>query len=342
MKKTLTILLILVLCSLGCNKDATQQGEKQAGSASGKGGGADPRKVNEAGEEEKTPKPNSPKKEPAKAPEIAQPQESAKPQPKILQEKTWTWEGSKDNYAKYTDLVFEVGIGDERNGVGCADAGVEIENVRTIRLSVEAPPSLKRHDDNSFAGFMVDYHTSDGYTKRVALSVGMYSESGWTKTPVWGKFATPNQFADLGTRQNYHLQLDKWAPNGWDGKVWFTVSLQNTGRNTSLKAKAEFLSESVKPAREEGPVGVTVKIRFVFNCGDKVKENVALNGETIRNGKTVMHAKIEAQTAILDNVQANTRWNMNALYNDGIDQQVSVELPVDNRQLQERTCTVGS
>lgn len=216
-----------------------------------------PKKPTEGGE-----KPNPAKKDPASRPtepasgsqpavakadpKDAPPQEPSKPQPKIIGEKTWTWDGAKESYARYSDLVFEVGMGDEKNGVGCADAGVEIEKVRSVKLSVEAPPSFKRHDANSFAGFMVDYHTTDGYTKRVALSIGMYSEKRWTKTPIWGKGTTPDKFIDLGKKKEYDLDLKEWAPDSWDGKVWFVVSLQNTGRNTTLKASLSLTGEEKK------------------------------------------------------------------------------------------------
>jgi hypothetical protein len=161
--------------------------------------------------------------------------------PKIVQQKTWTWSGSKDNYAKSSDLFFEVGMGNQKDGYGCADAGVEIQNARVLEVSVTAPPTFARLDANTFAGFFVDYHTAQGYRKRVALSIGAYSESRWTKTPVWGTVTLPNQFVNLGRQPRYVLDLKAWAPTDWDGTIWFTVSLQNTGKNTTVRAKLNLL-----------------------------------------------------------------------------------------------------
>jgi uncharacterized protein (TIGR03066 family) len=280
MNKFLALLLVATLSLLGCSKDAARNADSQANAASEKDGMTDPRNVNASKPPEIAP--DSPLAVAKDDPKDARPLEPVKPQPKILQDKTWTWEGSQDNYAKYSDFVFEVGMGDERNGVGCADAGVEIENVRKVKLSVDASPSFKRHDDNSFAGFMVDYHTADGYTKRVALSIGTYSEKRWTKTPIWGKPTTPDKFIDLGKKKEYELDLKEWAPEGWDGKVWFTVSLQNTGRNTKLKGELSFrdaaqvAKEKTKTERKEALGKADVRINELRSL--KIGSEGALKG----------------------------------------------------------------
>ena len=174
-------------------------------------------------------------------------QDKKMPKPRILDDKTWTWEGSKDNYAKLNDLVFEVGMGNHPNGGGAADAGIEIENAGAVKVIVDTPLPFIYMDNASFAGFMVDYHTTEGYTKRVGLALGLYSNKRDVRTPIWGKCNPPDQFVDLGKKKEYDLDLKKWAPEGWDGKVWFSVSLQNSGRNTRLKARAELLGEQERP-----------------------------------------------------------------------------------------------
>ena len=179
--------------------------------------------------------------------------------PKILDEKTWTWEPTSEfNYANFKDMTFEVGMGNEKNGVGIAEVGLEIETAQRISVTVAASPFFTRNDDNSFAGFMVDYHTAGGYTKRVALPMGFYSQKKWGKNPVWGTVTVPDQFVDQGKKKEYNLDLKKWAPEGWDGKVWFSVSLQNSGRNTYLKGTVQLVGgqEKVdvtqKPKEEPG------------------------------------------------------------------------------------------
>ncbi len=135
-------------------------------------------------------------------------------------------------------------MGHHRDQHSCADAGIEVKNVQRLKVSVERVGNPSYYDISSFAGFIVDYHTRKGYTKRVALSVGVYSNKRNVTTPIWGKATRPDQFESLGEKTQYNLDLRKWAPAGWDGQVWFVVSLQNTGSNTTLKARVEWLGQT--------------------------------------------------------------------------------------------------
>jgi hypothetical protein len=173
------------------------------------------------------------------------------PAPRIIQHKVRKWDGSEDNYARYDNRVFDLGIGPESRGIGCADAGVEIEHARELTVAVDGSESYHYQDDNSFAGFFVDYHTGAGYTTRVALGTGMSSRKRSTNTPIWGKSAAPDRFVDLGNRKHYELDLTEWAPAGWDGMIWFTVSIQNTGRDTRLKAWLSIVKD--EEARQQQP-----------------------------------------------------------------------------------------
>jgi antitoxin component YwqK of YwqJK toxin-antitoxin module len=232
-----------------------------------------------------------PKEEPAKG---DPPQKPAKLQSKILQEKTWTWNQSTFNYAKQSDLVFEVGMGNHPKGLGAADAGIEIENIRNINLSVEASQVLLKLGLSYFAGFYVDYHTANGYAKRVALSIGVSSEKRLSNTPIWGKFSRPDQYVDLGRKKEYDLDLKQWAPDGWDGKVWFVVSLQNTGKNTTLKVKAELFGEEnklevvQKPKEEPGKKDERPTVQQKTEVAQKPKEEPAKKEKAKGDTKTTV------------------------------------------------------
>jgi tRNA A-37 threonylcarbamoyl transferase component Bud32 len=169
-------------------------------------------------------------------------QEPANTQPRILQGRTMEFEEEKENYARYNDLTFEVGIGPNERGRGHGYSGIEVENTRRIKLSVDASPAFRHRDTASFAGFFVDYHTKEGFTKRVGLSIGVYDENRPARRPPWGKFTPPDEYVDLldlyGRNREYDLDLQRWAPPGWDGKAWFTVIVQNSGKDTYLKATA--------------------------------------------------------------------------------------------------------
>jgi len=126
----------------------------------------------------------------------------------------------------------------EKAGVlGTGVAGLQVKGVRFLELKVKASPELGGTKKNTFAGFMVDYQTAEGYSKRVALSIGPVNKDRAAKVPNWGKNDVPDDFADMGVKDSYQLDLQKWAPSGWTGQVWFGLVLQQRTPNTFLKAE---------------------------------------------------------------------------------------------------------
>jgi hypothetical protein len=109
---------------------------------------------------------------------------SARLIPTITDSRTETWSGSTTNAARYSRLTFAVANG--KGDVGYGGAGMEIQDVPELTVAVEASPAFRYYDVNSFAGFMVDYHTKSGYTKRLALGIGMHDKGRWESQPSWG------------------------------------------------------------------------------------------------------------------------------------------------------------
>lgn len=127
--------------------------------------------------------------------------------------------------------------------MGAAFGGFEIKNLRTAKIKLKNTYFTAKHiygknvhthlyyyqPPRLFAGFMVDYHTKDGYTKRVALSVGVVHPKLSTPFPDYGKASAPDQIVDLGpivlkgTESILELDLSAYAPKGWDGQVWFSA-----------------------------------------------------------------------------------------------------------------------
>jgi predicted Ser/Thr protein kinase len=162
---------------------------------------------------------------------------------RIRDRQSGSWAKSKVDYAMAQDNLFEVGIGPKKDGYGSAWACFEIENIRRIKVQVDASLVFHHRDRNSFAGFFVDYHTPDGYSKRVALSAGMYDTTRVVLTPHVGKISLPDQYVDLKKQGEYNIDLTDWAPPNWDGTIWFSVVLQNTGTNTKMKGSIEPSAE---------------------------------------------------------------------------------------------------
>ncbi len=154
----------------------------------------------------------------------------------------------KDSHeVRCTHLSLEVTKTEQENprkprALGAGIAGLELKGVRLLELKVKASPDMegasegKKTQQNIFAGFMVDYQTAEGYAKRVALCLTAFSKNRDANVPGWGKKSVPDDYVDIGKNDSYQLDLQKWAPPGWTGQVWFGVVLQQRKPNTYLKA----------------------------------------------------------------------------------------------------------
>lgn len=138
-------------------------------------------------------------------------------------------------------------------GANPSVAGLQLKGVRFLDVSLNASPNFRQGGEKSFAGFMVDYHVESGYVKRLALSIGVFNKDRTDNRPRWGKADVPDEYVDLGKQDDYVIDLQKWAPQGWDGRVWFGLVLQNAGADTSITAQLVPLAH--QPATNKDPKG---------------------------------------------------------------------------------------
>ncbi len=121
-------------------------------------------------------------------------------------------------------------------------AGLELQNARQIKVRLsntfQSSNSIRRSHiqkgggkpDTNFAGLIIDYQVNGKYTKRVALSVGLYHPSYSRIEPAWGK---ANSKADLNLELGdfintdpvkvFSLDLEQFAPKGWNGTAYVSV-----------------------------------------------------------------------------------------------------------------------
>ncbi len=157
------------------------------------------------------------------------------------------------------------GLDNPASWAGAGDyafAGFEFENLRVV--SIKAVSNMKDiHSEHtshgnfpyagvdSFGGIMVDYHTAQGYTHRVGLSLGQINTGRTLERPRFGYAKAPVQYAMIdnliGTKNSadYTLDLAKWAPAGWDGKVWLILGADGAGPQRRLTL--EVTGHSDKP-----------------------------------------------------------------------------------------------
>ena len=164
------------------------------------------------------------------------------------------------------DLTLEAGttrkIGPQES-LGAAFAGLEIKNLRKVKVKLantfhnafhvrgpgnHVPP---RPHSGNFAGIVVDYHTPQGYTRRVSLAVGVLHKNCSSPYPNYGRSAVADEFRDLGSslietpEATFALDLQRYAPKDWDGQVWFSVGCDWIAPNRRLKLQILAANDAV-------------------------------------------------------------------------------------------------
>jgi len=109
----------------------------------------------------------------------------------------------------------------------------------------------KREWEESFIGFVLDYHTEEGYTKKVLLSTGICGskvitgekiELGYSKNSIDEVIKLFSK-EELGQYKKINIDLTKYAPVGWDGETWITVVVKDSF--------ATFSGQIIEPDREK-------------------------------------------------------------------------------------------
>ena len=172
----------------------------------------------------------------------------------VLARQTKVFPDETHGFARSTNLLLEVNK-NETTSPGAGYAGLELKGVRFLNVAVNASPNIERMARNSFAGFMVDYHAAPA-TPRESPSVSACSTRiRETITHIGEGHAVPDEYVDLGRHDLYELDLQQWAPPGWDGQLWFTLALQRAGLGTALTAQLMPLAKQ----QEKKPLELPVK-----------------------------------------------------------------------------------
>lgn len=162
--------------------------------------------------------------------------------PRVLNTQTWHSTQSATDSASVNKGVITVSMGNNPTGYGEAAAGIEFEGVTLIRVAgVSSHSSTPRVDSSTKIGFMVDFHTDRGYSKRVFLSCNRtYTYSLFNNNPPWGSSTQPDEKMNVGDKSPYLFDLTRWAPEDWDGNCWFSVYMHNGGVGHSLVATLQW------------------------------------------------------------------------------------------------------
>lgn len=123
-------------------------------------------------------------------------------------------------------------------------AGFEMKGARQLRLRLshnysEETSGVNRNrfktGDNSgksdeyFGGIQIDYSVGGKYVKRVSMSAAFYHPACSLKGAKWGKWGVSDERLDFGdlieqpSPKVFSLDLARFAPKDWDGKVWLSL-----------------------------------------------------------------------------------------------------------------------
>ena len=94
-----------------------------------------------------------------------------------------------------------------------------------------------------FTGLIVDYSVGGKYAKRVSIATGLYNAKYSIPDPSWGTGKVPDERLDLGEwideepERTFSLDISKFAPKGWDGRVFLSLGTSHVecGRSVRLE-----------------------------------------------------------------------------------------------------------
>lgn len=160
---------------------------------------------------------------------------------KVLDRQIRTGDRSRRDFASINEQTFVVGMGPRPDGLGQAEAGLELRGVKQITVTGEAShKDMVMVDAFSKTGFMIDYHAAGGYTRRVFLGLGLAPGREFSQTPTWGTGTKPDAVTDIGKSDSHTIDLTRFAPSDWDGRCWFAVLMHHAGPDRKLTATVSW------------------------------------------------------------------------------------------------------
>jgi len=154
-------------------------------------------------------------------------------------------------------LTFRVRMPESTSNFGYAFAGIETKNCTSLRLRCSydrylPAPSYGEMGDNRFVGIVLDYHTPLGYSRRGWLHCPKFradhpDRRSERRAPTWHMFFSRLSRIDEANWQQIHdllpesltftLDIKKYAPPDWDGRMWFGIGIQDAGSHRRFAAK---------------------------------------------------------------------------------------------------------
>lgn len=161
---------------------------------------------------------------------------------------------------------------------GHAYAGLLLDHVKQVQVRLEhsflTGGGIMRGNYNrynrspqEFAGILLDYQTPKGFY-RVALGAGFMRNDGTPGVHPWGSGRPAARLIDLGPLVDqkspnvFTLDLTRYAPPGWNGKVWLSVGTSRVRPGRRLKVTLEHFNAQAKAPVAVGTDCAAIKREF--------------------------------------------------------------------------------
>ncbi|MCM8772219.1 MAG: hypothetical protein NC922_03970 [Candidatus Omnitrophica bacterium] len=182
-------------------------------------------------------------------------------------------------------------------------AGFEMKVERYLKIKIKGNFQFfnryqvyyKKHsprwsDPNYFIGFMLDFHTKDGYVKRSAVGLGIIKKERYSYAPtIYGCKKNPDEYfslSDFVIRDDIEEEI-MWidlkqlgAPENWDGKIWLSPLMQIICPDRKLSIEILATSTTIQKEKiKEGIIlGEKIEGRKNFKV-PKVKDGIVIDGK---------------------------------------------------------------
>ncbi len=125
---------------------------------------------------------------------------------------------------------------------GFAFAGIETKWREPLSFDVIGSGAYSSYDLFSDAAITLDYGIGSGYTERHFFGVGVCQNQRGQHAPSWGNGGSVNIMHEnliVANSNVQHVTIDptKYAPKGWNGKLWIGLIIHNAGVNQYVIAR---------------------------------------------------------------------------------------------------------
>jgi hypothetical protein len=114
---------------------------------------------------------------------------------------------------------------------------------KVLELEVSGSGDYEEHDAFSIAALSLDFGEKQGWSERSIVGLGKIQGSRSSHPPGWGvgtqgkTVMRENLITASPETQRVKIEVGKYAPKDWDGRLWIGLMLHNVGAQKSLRVR---------------------------------------------------------------------------------------------------------